>query len=305
MSIAKVNGQIIPLDYRLKNGESIQIITDIHRKPNPIWLSFVKTAKAKEHIRQFINREERGYFIEKGRTILNAYMEKNYGKGLDKELSILKNLDGKTLDTKQKEDVLVQLGNLSRKPISIFRSIHDDVIRQLFGDKKPEKEETQAKTKGKTTNNTSEEVTVIIGKERDLPYKLAQCCNPTPKDKIVGYIGQGIINIHKIHCENIEKINLDRRMTARWSNAKITGVTIEIECVFHDRRGLLRQITDIIYHTGLNIESLHTEKLEDDMVLDRFVLQSDDEDYYIYERLAERIRFDIPELVETRLLSMK
>ena len=65
LTIAKVNGQVVPLDYTLKNGESIQITTDIHRKPNPIWLSFVKTAKAKEHIRQFINREERGFFIEK------------------------------------------------------------------------------------------------------------------------------------------------------------------------------------------------------------------------------------------------
>jgi GTP diphosphokinase / guanosine-3',5'-bis(diphosphate) 3'-diphosphatase len=65
MTIAKVNGQVVPLDYVLKNGESIQVVTDIHRKPNPTWISFVKTAKAREHIRQFINREERGFFIEK------------------------------------------------------------------------------------------------------------------------------------------------------------------------------------------------------------------------------------------------
>ena len=65
ISIAKVNGHIVPLDYKLRNGESIEIITDQHRKPKPIWLSFVATAKAKEYIRQFINREERTFFIEK------------------------------------------------------------------------------------------------------------------------------------------------------------------------------------------------------------------------------------------------
>ena len=65
LTIAKVNGQVVPLDYVLHNGESIQIVTDPHRKPNPTWLSFVKTQKAREHIRQFINREERSFFIEK------------------------------------------------------------------------------------------------------------------------------------------------------------------------------------------------------------------------------------------------
>jgi GTP diphosphokinase / guanosine-3',5'-bis(diphosphate) 3'-diphosphatase len=65
LTMAKVNGHIVPLDYHLHNGESIEIITDKSRKPKPIWLSFVVTAKAKEYIRQFINREERSYFIEK------------------------------------------------------------------------------------------------------------------------------------------------------------------------------------------------------------------------------------------------
>ena len=75
-----MNGQVIPLDYELKNGESIQIVTDKNRKPNPTWLSIAKTPKAREHIRQFINSEERSYIIEKGRSILNSYLEKNYGK---------------------------------------------------------------------------------------------------------------------------------------------------------------------------------------------------------------------------------
>jgi len=65
VTIAKVNGHVVPLDYHLQNGESIEIITDKNRKPKPIWLSFVATAKAKEYIRQFINREERSFFIEK------------------------------------------------------------------------------------------------------------------------------------------------------------------------------------------------------------------------------------------------
>ena len=133
MTMAKVNGHIVPLDYNLRNGESVEIITDKSRKPKPIWLSFVATAKAKEYIRQFINREERTYFIEKGRTILNAYLIKNYAHGLDKELSILRKIDGARLDMKAREDVLVQLGNLSRKPTSILKALHDEIIQNELG----------------------------------------------------------------------------------------------------------------------------------------------------------------------------
>lgn len=146
VTIAKVNGHIVPLDYKLHNGESIEIITDKSRKPKPIWLSFVATAKARDYIRQFINREERTFFIEKGRTILNSYVTKNYAHGLDKELSILRNIDGHTLDMKEREDVLVQLGNLSRKPSSILRVIHDEIIHAELGERRvDEKNETEKK----------------------------------------------------------------------------------------------------------------------------------------------------------------
>ena len=87
----------------------MQIITDINKKPNPIWLSFVQTSKAREHIRQFINREERSFFIEKGRTILSTYLKRNYDYELDKDLSLLRNVDGHLLDMKAREDILVQL----------------------------------------------------------------------------------------------------------------------------------------------------------------------------------------------------
>lgn len=132
LSIAKVNGKIVPLDYQLRSGESVSVVRDKNSKPKPIWLSFVATAKAKDHIRQFINREERGLFIDKGRTILNSYLEKHYGKGLDKELSILRIIDGVTLDTKQKEDILVQIGNLSRKPSSVLKNIKDSIVNEIL-----------------------------------------------------------------------------------------------------------------------------------------------------------------------------
>jgi GTP diphosphokinase / guanosine-3',5'-bis(diphosphate) 3'-diphosphatase len=305
--MAKVNGQVVPLDYQLHNGESIQIVTDIHKKPKPIWLSFVQTAKAREYIRQFINREERDFFVEKGRTIMATYLKKNYDYTLDKELSILRNIDGHNLDTKQKEDVLVQLGNLSRKPSSIMRTLHDETIQSELGKRKSEILEVKADKPKKTEKKINEEITVIIGKERDIPYKMAQCCNPTIADRrIVGAIGQGIVTVHSITCENIPKIGIDRRIPVRWSDeSENNSVVFSMECDVYDHRGILLEITKILYNASVNIKEVSNKTLSPGITRVSLTLEIEDEDYYIYERLEARMRFDMPkDLIETRLISM-
>ncbi len=302
LTIAKVNGQVVPLDYALHNGESVQIVTDVNRKPNPTWLSFVKTPKARDHIRQFINREERSFFIEKGRFILNSYLERNYGRWLDKELSLLKNLDGKNLDTKQKEDVLVQLGNLSRKPGSVLKAINDTRLKELSLEEKPTIKKDDKAPKWKIWHEEAEHV--IIGKERNIPHKMALCCSPKPGDRIVWAIGKWVVTIHKFNCENMDRVSLARRIPARWSNTRVEGITIEMDVIFADKRGLLRQVTEIFYQAGLNIESLSTENLGNGKVVDHFTLKGDEEDYYLYERLIERLKFDIPEMLESKLVSI-
>ena len=90
----------MPLDSELQNGDRVEVIIDKNKKPLITWLSFVKTSRAKEVIKNFMNKSNRDELIEKGRFIMNTYLEKNYGITLDKELSILKNVDGKLLDTK-------------------------------------------------------------------------------------------------------------------------------------------------------------------------------------------------------------
>ncbi len=303
IAIAKVNGRVVPLDYRLHNGESIEIITDKNRKPKPIWLSFVSTAKAKEYIRQFINRKERTFFIEKGRTILNSYLIKNYAHHLDKELSILRNIDGHNLGMKEREDILVQLGNLSRKPTSILRVIHDEFILGELGERKIEKIE---KKSHEEKNLWEWWIYVVIGKARDIPYKIAKCCEPTPEDrKIIGAIGQGMVTVHKVDCENIEKIELERRMLAKWSNdTENSGIVFEIECILHDKMWLLMELTTLLYNMWISIRSIATCTIDENTVKDTFILEYKEDDYYIYDRLEARFRFDIKELIEMKLISM-
>ncbi len=310
LAIAKVNGQVVPLDYALHNGESVSIITDKNRRPRPIWLSFVATSKAREHIRQYINREERDFFVEKWRNILDSYLKKYYGKWLDKELSLLKNVDGNILDTKGKEDILVQLGNLSRKPISILKSIHDDIIREQLGEKivddaVPEKKDKSEKKKIKE-GDIHESANIIIGQERDIPYRIAQCCEPTAHDeKIIGIIGQGSVTIHKLDCPNVEKVDLDRRIPTRWDiYTEKESVTFTFECTFLDRKWILMELTQIFYSLGLNIKTFATTEKGAGFAINRFTLETESDDYYIYERLEAKILFSMTDVTEMKLLEM-
>lgn len=310
VTIAKVNGHVVPLDYRLHNGESIEIITDKDRKPKPIWLSFVATAKAREYIRQFINREERSFFIEKWRTILNAYLTKNYAHGLDKDLTILRNVDGHDFDMKEREDILVQLGNLSRKPTSILRVIHNEIIQTELWERKIDDKngngQWKKKQNGEKHSTIHDWIHVVIGKARDIPYKIAKCCEPTPANRrIVWAIGQWVVTIHRVDCDNVSKIDLDRRMLAKWSDDEgSSGISFEIECILNDKRGLLMELTTLLYQMGLSVKSLTIEDIGWWQVRDVFVLEYNEDDYYIYDRLEARFRFELKDLVEMKLISM-
>ena len=77
-----------------------------------------------------------------------------------------------------------------------------------------------------------------------------------------------------------------------------------MDVTFADKRWLLRQVTEIFYQAGLNIESLSTENLGNGKVVDHFKLKWDEEDYYLYERIVERLKFDIPEMLESKLISL-
>ena len=85
-------------------------------------------------------------------------------------------MDGKILDSKQKDDVLVQIGNLSRKPTSLLKSIHDDVIKQQLGERLTPIETTNEPKAQKKESTNTDDISIIIGKERNIPYKMAKCC---------------------------------------------------------------------------------------------------------------------------------
>lgn len=299
--IAKANGKVVPLDYELKNGDRVEIVTDKTRKPSVTWLSFVKTTRAKEVIKSYINREQREDILEKGRTILNSYLQKNFGKALDKDMTILKVLDGRELDMKGKEDILIQVGNLSRRPSSVIRA-----IREAHGIPHEKAVKTDIPSKREKKHAEEESIELIIGGEKGIPHRMANCCLPKAGDRVVGYSSRFGITVHRVDCGSLKKGTFDRFIPASWSGSESTQMRLKIELVFENRIGVLRKLTDIFFLMRINILEIN-QKSEDAGKSARIVfdLLTEEEDYYMYERLVERIRLAIPEFKNSNLLEMK
>lgn len=226
-------------------------------------------------------------------------------------MTILKNFDGAILDTRGKEDVLVQIGNLSRKPSSVVNAIHSNFIREILGEKITEiPEKKDEKTTQKNIENTaekSEKAEIIIGKERNIPHRFAQCCQPTFADKkIIGIIGQGAVTIHRFDCAEVDKTELDRRIASRWSTEpENQNLVLTIDIRFRDRKGILMKLTELFYNSDLNITNFFTENLGNNIVRDVFTLETENDDYYLFERLEHKLKFEIPEITEVILVDIR
>lgn len=143
-------------------------------------------------------------------------------------MSLLKNVDGRVLDTKGKEEVLLQIGNLSRKPNSVIRSLDTSTlpehIRQAIAPKKVHKSVPQETPQ----NGDRDYGELIIGGEPGIPYRFAHCCDPKPGDKVVGYVTKNALHIHRVTCSSVKRGSLDRLIPATWSNMPLQSTRLEV-----------------------------------------------------------------------------
>lgn len=254
---AKVNGRIVPLDYKLKTGDQVEIITGKHRQPSRDWLNFVVTSKAKSQIRKWINEEKRK-LADAGREIWEKKVKgkKKIHISDDELLKIVKELY--KFDNLQKFYLAIAEGGIDIA--EVVRKIeerqkHKEVV-------KPEEE-----VKGDVISEVlkPQKLITIDGTASDLLYTFAKCCHPVPGDEIIGFVTRGEgIKIHRKDCVNIERLRAkdeDRLIDVVWSAVLEgmvfpAGITIEGE----DRPGMLKEITTVISdYRNTNIKMVNIE----------------------------------------------
>ncbi len=251
---ARVNGQQVPLAYKLQNGDTIEIITSEPQTPSKDWLSLVVTTKAKQRIRSWLKNEERTRSVTVGREAL--------GKDLRKvKLALSKVVKDGSL-TKVAEEFGFRELDLLFAEIGYGKVSTKSVVARLVPDmadleSKLEKEETALqRIFQRAAKVLRERSGVKVNGMDDVVFRFARCCEPLPGDELVGYITRGRgVAVHARGCPQTLGFDPRRLIDVTWDeNAKtLRPVRLIVSCV--DQMGLLAALTNTISNAGANIIS--------------------------------------------------
>ncbi len=258
---AKVNGNMVPIETVLKNGDIVEIIVSKTKKgPSRDWLNVVKTSRARNKIKQWFSKE---------------YRQETYNIGRDMMLKILRKngLNYKNVPSEIFEDIAEEMN--FNKVDALFRSIgsHKVSAHQVFtriikklSQEEPKKEMAIEDIRRKEAAEKKSTGVKVKGMEEVL-VTIAKCCNPVPGDKIIGYITRGKgISVHRADCNNVTTLmssEKQRFIDVEWDKKAPTKFNAEIQIEALDRTKLLRDVTNVISEYDINIlraQSLKVDK---------------------------------------------
>jgi GTP diphosphokinase / guanosine-3',5'-bis(diphosphate) 3'-diphosphatase len=244
---ARVNGRFTPISRELKNGDTVEIVTDPKQRPSRDWLAFVKTARARNKIRQWIKDEEFDDSVRLGRDFIEREIRKQRKEkvGEDRFAEVAKKLEYESA-----QHLFAALGRGDLGPSA--------VIREMW----PQAPEAPPKPPSAFERLVSrvrgEPEGVRIQGMDNLMVRYSQCCQPVPGDKVTGYVTRGRgISIHRIDCPNILQLreHPERRVDIEWEVPAGERFFVRIELTGTDRRGLFADIASTISAANTNIKS--------------------------------------------------
>jgi GTP pyrophosphokinase len=284
---SKVNGKIVPLRYKLKNGDMVEVLTSPQAHPSKDWLTFVKTSRAQQKIRSFIKQQQREKSLQLGRELAEREFRRfalNFNRTLrNGELKKL----CEEMGYRTEDDMLVAIGYGKIVP-------HQLIQRLIPADKFAATEEKAAKELG-TVNSTTPagglkmpgltRVTemakklvgrpshsgVQIGGVDDVLVRFGRCCNPVPGDPIAGFITRGRgVTVHHVGCEKALATDPERRIDVQWDVKGDFKRPVTIRVLTVDRPGLLADISNTFSKRGVNISQANCRATGDDRAVNTF-----------------------------------
>ncbi len=264
---AKVNGRIVPLQYKLQTGDIVEITTFKGHHPSPDWLQYVKTGKARARIRHWIKKQETDRSISLGRELCEKAFRKH--KLNFNEMVHSKQMEqaAKDLNFKNVDDLIAHIGYGKITPLQL--------IGKLVPDVKPKKEDTlftklMPRRKDKKTSDAD---AIIVDGLDDVLIRFGQCCQPVPGDRITGYITHGAgITVHRKGCVNALKMNPERQMHVQWKDKATGPFPVKMNIRAYDKVGLLAEISSVLSQLEANIVDVNLESAKDKMVNGSFTI---------------------------------
>ena len=257
---AKVNGKMVTLDYKLKTGDIVEILTSKHSYgPSQDWLKLAQTSQAKNKIRQFFKKQRRDENIEKGKELVEKEI-KNLEFDL-KEVMTAENIKkvAEKFNFMNDEDMYAAVG---------YNGITAAQVANRLTEKWRKKRDLEQEAN--LVESVSEMRQFPASKKRDsgvrvqgidnLLIRLSRCCNPVPGDEIVGFITKGRgVSVHRDDCPNVHTNEAQQRLiSVEWESSLKQGreFNVEIEISAFDRRGLLNEVLQAVNETKTNISSV-------------------------------------------------
>ena len=258
---SKVNGKMVPLSYKLNSGDQVEIITSKKQTPNPDWIKFVVTQKARSRIRHWIN-EKRRKAIDHGKEL---WAKRARRAGLEYTEQELSNWA-----------VKLRFPNQAQLFYEIGTGLYDvkDLLGYVRGVRAAESHEAEVEPETKSaefetfldTAQSSGSPALLIDGElhTDIATQYASCCNPIPGDDVFGYVSRGgAIKIHRVNCRNAPNLLInqpDRVVPVQWSRQKDVSFVTALRIMGEDRVGIVSDLTTVISkNLKTNIRSISIE----------------------------------------------
>ena len=245
---AKVNGRMVPLDYELKNGEIVEIITvKAGHGPSRDWLNFVKSASAKERIRKWFKSQRREENVAKGRDLLEKELHRMHRISLSElpDATLLEIAGAHKYGTIDDFLAAIGYGDLSPHSVvmrmSLSRDAEADDMRSI-----------------PLIPNVQPTPRVLVRGEKGVLTKVAPCCQPVPGDAIIGYTTRGRgVTVHRVDCMNaVNAQDRARMVPVNWDVESNLLYPVDIKIEAYDRQGLLRDIATVVAENHVNMSAL-------------------------------------------------
>jgi len=283
---AKVNGRMVPLRTKLRTGDIVEIVTQKDHKPSRDWLTFVKSPRARNKIKHWLNEDQRRRAVEIGRKLLAAEARKfkvPMSQIDDQDLGRIAGEYGVATAA----DLLATLGAGKHTAHQILGKLAPDLINQ------PETEpETKPGVGGEAGMSDAVRKLHLTGSDslqvegqNDLLVYRARCCNPIRGEEIIGYVTRGKgVAVHARSCPNVQNLlyESDRRIAVEWSRVgnesagRPQRYPVKITVYCDDRTGMLKELTAVVSEDNTNIRGVEIHHKEGEEAIVEFVVEAED-----------------------------
>lgn len=269
---AKINGKIVPIDYKLKTGDIVEIITTTNneRGPSRDWLQIAKSSQAKNKIRQWFKKEKREENIERGQEIFYRVIKKHGILLSQLKNDIMENVI-KKLNIHTEDDLFATIGYGGLSMNQVIPRIKEEL-------KKIDNENTKHMTSkiGEKKRTKIGGMGVIVKGEDNVMVRFSKCCSPVPGDEIIGYVTKGRgVSIHRKDCPNIREYVYDRNRIVEvdWDTGKNIAYQADIQIMATDRYGLLTDITSILSDIKISVKAVNARTTKDNIAVINLTLE--------------------------------